>query len=225
MTDDMNPLENERLRRLLDAAATLPREVPPPADAWNAIRRQIETQRVVPIGPGAGRRADRGIAWWPIATAATVLLMVGFFFAMRGRGKAAPADFAGATRGGDTPRVIAPVPGPVMRDSVQEPARAIPATPVASVASNPVMAAAIEQYRQATRELEAVVVARTAALPPETREVVRRSLATIDAAISDLRTALGHDPANAAVGQYLTAVYERKLEFLKRVRAMPGAGM
>ena len=223
MDDDMNPIQGERLRRLLDAAAQLPRETPPPADAWNAIRRRIDAQRVVAIAPGLERRARRGLQWWPIATAATVLLMVGFFFAMRGRGKAAPADVAGGAN--DVPRLAVPTPYPESRDSVRGPVRAVTSVPATLASSNPALAAAIEQYRQAVRELESAVAARTEALPPQTREVVRRSLATIDAAIADLRTALGNDPANTTVGQYLTAVYEQKLDFLKRVRAMPGAGM
>jgi hypothetical protein len=222
MNDDLNPLESERLRRLLAAAAELPREETPPEGAWLAIRSRIDAARVHAIAPGIKAPARRrNFQWWSVATAATMVLTVGLFFAMRGRGKAAPQSLAGSGAS------AAPLQRPVPVDSpaAQGPVRAVTTVPLAHAASNPALAAAIDQYHQAARELEAVVAARTAALPPATRDVVRRSLATIDSAITDLRTALGHDPANAALGQYLTAVYEQKLDFLKRVRALPGAGM
>ena len=222
MNDETNPLEGDRLRQLLDAAARLPREAAPPADAWPAIKQRIEAGRVRAIASGADAPANRrNFRWWPVAAAATVLLAAGLFLTTRGRGKAARQSLAGS---GAT---IAPVPPVVPVDSPpgQGPVRAVTTIPVLLSARNPALAAAIDQYHQATRELEAVVAPRAAELPPATRDVVRRSLATIDSAITDLRIALGHDPGNAALGQYLTAVYDRKLDFLKRVRALPGAGL
>jgi hypothetical protein len=96
--------------------------------------------------------------------------------------------------------------------------------PLAAVA-NPRLESVLAEYQQASRELEADVSQRTAGLSPATREVVRRSLATIDTAIADLRSALSANPRDAAAAQSLSIVYERKLDFLKRVRSLPGTGM
>lgn len=212
-------LEDDNLRRLLDAVAELPREVTPPANAWNAIRKRIDAKRVQSIsrevGGSGGRRPIR---WWPIAAAATLLLVAGTAIVTR-KGKAREQQ----------PMAMQPEAGPLPTPretlSTNSVVRAITVVPAALASSNPGLAAALEQYRQASRELEAAVVAQTAAMPPATREVVRRSMETIDSAIADLRAALSSDPRNPSLGQYLSAAYEQKLDFLKRVRAMPGAGM
>jgi hypothetical protein len=219
MTDKLNPqdeLDPARLERLLEDVARLPREVDPQADAWPAIRQRIEAQRVRPISPLAGAAApSRGtIPRWRIAAAAALVIAVGTMFTL-------------------TNRTPAPQGEQISRDSATPPALLPPdagATPVVPVGenlarANPTLAAVIDQYHQASRELEAEVASRTAGLSPATREVVRRSLATIDTAIADLRAALGANPRDAAAGQAISTVYERKLEFLKRVRALPAVGM
>jgi len=226
MNDEMNPLESERLRRLFDAVAELPREVAPPEDGWKAIRRRIDAGRVRTIAPGESvAMPNRRLRWWALAAAASILVAVAMPFVLRSRGKG--ATLPGPDEG---PGAIASVPLPAPPDAPPDPTpaatiRAVTTIPTALAASNSVLASALDQYRQAARELEAEVAPRTAGLPPQTREVVRRSLATIDSAIADLYAALGQDPANTAAGQSLGAIYERKLDFLKRVRAMPGAGM
>jgi len=103
--------------------------------------------------------------------------------------------------------------------------RAGTAVPVTLASANPTLAVVLEQYQKASRELEAEATQRSNALSPETREVVRRSLATIDSALADLRAALGADPRDASAGRALSLVYERKLDFLRRVRVLPAAGM
>lgn len=218
MTED--ELDPVRLERLLAEAAQLPREAEPPVGAWQAIRARIDSQRVLPITAGADRRPVRhAVRWWPVTAAAILLLAVGLSFALRGRSKAALPSMV------EVPMTPLPAPAaPDLPDS-QGTVRAMTAIPASLSASNPALAASIDQYQAAARELEAAVSERTAALSPQTREVVRRSLATIDTAIADLRAALGHTPTDARVGQSLSAVYEQKLDFLKRVRALPAAGM
>jgi hypothetical protein len=82
MTDELDP---ERLRRLLDAAAALPRSIEPGHDAWPQIRARIETGHGRTIAPALAPRARR---WVPLAAAAVVLVVVSSeitFLALRGR--------------------------------------------------------------------------------------------------------------------------------------------
>jgi hypothetical protein len=210
-----DPLDPARLERLLEDVARLPREIDPQADAWPAIRQRIEAQRVRSISAGAGvaSPARSRPRWW-IAAAAAVVIAVGTMISLANRGEA-PQDQQVTRDAVTPPNLLPPVAG------------GTPIVPVGEnlAQANPSLAAVLDQYHQASRELEAEVAGRTAGLSPATREVVRRSLATIDTAIADLRAALGANPRDAAAGQAISTVYERKLEFLKRVRALPAVGM
>ncbi|MDQ8164945.1 MAG: hypothetical protein P3A28_04195 [Gemmatimonadota bacterium] len=212
MNEELDPT---KLRELLDATARLPREVVPSNDAWPAIRARIEAQRVRSIAPTHDPvSAPAPRTRWLIAAAAVVVLASGATLVARQRPE--PMAFVAAPAAPAAPQ---PTGGPGSSGA------AVAVAANVANASNPALAAALDQYREASRELEAEVAAHAAALSPNTREVVRRSLATIDTAIADLRAALGADPRDVAAGQALSLVYERKLDFLKRVRAIPAAGM
>ncbi len=214
MNEELDPT---KLQELLDATARLPREVEPSRDAWPAIRTRIEAQRVRSIAPAQERvtvPAQRTRWLMAAAAAAVVVLATGLTLVTR-QGTEPAASVAGPA----APAAPLPSGGP------ESSGAAVAVSASAANASNPALAAALDEYREASRELEAEVAAHAAALSPNTREVVRRSLATIDTAIADLRAALGADPRDVAAGQALSLVYERKLDFLKRVRALPAAGM
>jgi hypothetical protein len=215
MSEQINPqdeLDPEKLERLLEDVARLPREVEPQADAWPAIRQRIEAQRVRSIAPASIETpARRRLTRW-IAAAAGLVIVVGTTLVLSNGGKSPEPQQVAADSA--PPSTLLP---PVGGDT--------PLVPASLATANPSLAAVLDQYHQASRELEAEVASRTAELSPATREVVRRSLATIDTAIADLRAALGANPRDAAAGQAISTVYERKLEFLKRVRALPAVGM
>ncbi len=216
MNEELDPA---KLQELLDATARLPREVEPLRDAWPAIRARIDAQRVRSISPTTQPvTAPRRRAPWLIAAAAVVVLATGVAVVAR-QNEEATAPIAAVT---EPPTASG---SPLSGGAPESSAVAIPISVNPANAANPALAAALDQYREASRELETEVAAHAAALSPNTREVVRRSLATIDTAIADLRAALGADPRDVAVGQALSLVYERKLDFLKRVRALPAAGM
>jgi hypothetical protein len=213
MNDELDPT---KLQQLLGATARLPREVEPSRDAWPAIRARIDAQRVRSIAPATEPvTVPRHPTRWLIAAAAVVVLATGI--AVVARQDPTPTTPIAA--------ITEPPPAPAAPSSGGAPEPSGVAIPVSVNSANPALAAALDQYREASRELEAEVAAHAAALSPNTREVVRRSLATIDTAIADLRAALGADPRDVAAGQALSLVYERKLDFLKRVRALPAAGM
>lgn len=148
----------------------------------------------------AGRRtspARRATrAWWGLAAAAVIVIAVALPFRSR--------------QAGAPPVATAPVA------TVQ---------PISLEKANPSLARTVERYRTSARELEAAVAARSRTLPPATQEAIRKSLADIDAAIADLVAALGTAPNDPALSGAITAVYEQKLDLLRRVRTASGASM
>jgi hypothetical protein len=60
-------------------------------------------------------------------------------------------------------------------------------------------------------------------LGPRTIEVVTRSLATIDRAISDARIALEQDPGNAFLTLHLARERQRKLALLRQIQSFAQA--
>ncbi|MFI5311899.1 MAG: hypothetical protein ACHQQ3_11735 [Gemmatimonadales bacterium] len=218
MTDELDP---ERVRRLLDAAAALPRSIAPERDAWPAIRDRIEAQRIRPItvpanGPASGR--SRRIAW--IAAAAVLLVTVSSVVTVL------------VVRGGAPPQVVS-VPPATTRGMVDS-SRAAPAqlTPVAppnpgvrAVSSDAPLNPAFARYAAAAADLATELERRRARLDPRTVAVLDSCLRRIDAAIAEARNALRQDPQNAVITELLTASYSLKLDLLKRAADLPIASL
>jgi anti-sigma factor RsiW len=80
-----------------------------------------------------------------------------------------------------------------------------------TVAPAPGSAASLAQLASEVRALEQ-------ALPPETRALVSRNLALIDAAIRESEAALAADPANPAIGRMLEARYGQRRGLLEQAR-------
>jgi anti-sigma-K factor RskA len=93
-----------------------------------------------------------------------------------------------------------------------------PVTPTVRVVAN------VDQAYVATvDELRRALDLQRGALAPTTIRVVERSLATIDSAIAEARSALAADPANQALVQILSAHYERKVDLLQRATELPSS--
>jgi anti-sigma factor RsiW len=76
--------EEEKLRRLVEAARALPREIAPGRDLWPGIARRIQASTVVAGEFGARRAAWRqGRAW--LAAAAVLVVAAGLVVVSRGR--------------------------------------------------------------------------------------------------------------------------------------------
>jgi predicted anti-sigma-YlaC factor YlaD len=73
-----------------------------------------------------------------------------------------------------------------------------------------------KRYALALDDLRETLASQRAALAPSTVSVVDRSLATIDTAIAETRSALTSDPENRALVDILASHYERKVDLLQR---------
>jgi anti-sigma factor RsiW len=73
-----------------------------------------------------------------------------------------------------------------------------------------------QRYTEATAALARQLASDHTVLPQETRAVVERNLAIVDAAISEAEQALTRDPGNTALEQMVLARYEQRLALLKR---------
>lgn len=76
------------------------------------------------------------------------------------------------------------------------------------------------KYRQARNELATDLEARLEALSPASRSVVRRNLAQIRSALTEINEALADDPNNVLLQQLLLAAYQDELAVLTEVNRM-----
>jgi hypothetical protein len=192
MTDDM--LDETRLRELRELTDRLPREIDPPAEAWDAIRARIARDE----SGLSGSRGERIAVWQRPAflLAASLLLVAGSsaatFIALRGRAEP----------------VVAARP-PVAPNAAGN-----------TVARLTQFTGKENEYLRRVNGLIAVMESGDVELAPETVAKVKESLAVIDAAILEARAALARDPANRELIEMLESSYEKKLDLLQRTTAM-----
>lgn len=93
-------------------------------------------------------------------------------------------------------------------DPAAEPMGVGPASPISEIAVGP-------RYPQFVADLEGRLGAGRDVLDPETVRVIERSLATIDSAIVQARTALEADPNNVYLNQHLASARAKKLRLLE----------
>jgi hypothetical protein len=98
------------------------------------------------------------------------------------------------------------------------------AAPVTLVASDADAALAVRlgaAYEPEIAELRAVIAERPPALDAETMRVLEENIRIIDEAIGRSRAALAEVPGNAVLARQLVRAYDRKLETLRRIAAVP----
>lgn len=222
----------ESIRELAASARGLPPEVDPPDALWrdvaatiaagggagaaslaDAIESSAPAAPVVPVAsvtssaprtvaaPTSGRVVLRPARVMPSArwiAAAAVLLMA--------LSSGVTALFMRRDAQGSSPVVAAGDRGTI---PTVAPAGTTPALPAAFVATE-------AAYLDDVAELQATFSAQRPTLAPATIAVVERSLAAIDAAITEARTALLADPANQALAELLASSYRHKVELLRR---------
>lgn len=87
----------------------------------------------------------------------------------------------------------------------------------ASAAVTPVALASVDRRFEPTlAELREVLDSQRASLTPSTARTLEHSLAVIDSAIAEARTALAADPSSVRIADMLSGYYQRKVDFLKR---------
>lgn len=95
-------------------------------------------------------------------------------------------------------------------------ARTPPDAELAPVATLPGPAVSFASYERSAAELADLYARRAGNLDPETREVLERSMRTIDAALDDAREALARDPNSAYIREFVESAWRHKLDFLRR---------
>ncbi len=179
------------LRRVVARAQALEDE-PPAHDLWPAIGRQIgrRPEAVVDL---AARRAQRRFAFTvPQLAAAALVLMLGSAAVVR---------------------LMVTPPSPTQPALAPAVPTVPPFTPVAAVRG-------AHSYDAAIAEFEAVLAQHRSQLDTSTIRVIEKSLATIDRAIAEARTALEADPASPYLNQHLARTMRRKLDLLRQVSAL-----
>lgn len=185
-------LDQDMLRALAKQTAALPREIEPPLNAFDRIRSEIESDRVVAIGDA--RRAGR---WWQrpqFLVAAGLILVAGSSL-----GTAALFNSRRNAEMFKASKAIASQHG------------------VQSLAQ---FTAAENDYIATANRFTEILDSKQNDLAPETVEKLKESVRVIDAAILEARQALAADPSNKALMEMLMASYSQKVDLLKRTTEM-----
>jgi len=178
--------EAQELKALLAAAAELPREILPPRDLWAGIDARLDAP-----ANSSPRRPSAGLPRWALVAAALALVVV------------TAAVSAILTRRYDEAMALK------LRRAGEAPA----AAGGLQTGSRP---AGDEEARFLTASQELLDGLERQNLAPETMAIVRRNLATIDAAIVELQVALERDPGNGELNRMLLATYQRKIDLLEQ---------
>ncbi len=188
----------ESIRALGMTGRALPTAIDPPEALWRDVAASIAAGGAPPIVTRHEVRSARALpsARW-LAAAAVLLMAVS---------SGVTALFMRRAAESPSPSVAAGDRAPVPRTAPDGIAPALPAAFAATEAA----------YLDDVAELQATFAAQRSTLAPATIAVVERSLAAIDAAIAEARTALLADPANQALAELLSSSYRHKVELLRR---------
>jgi hypothetical protein len=219
------------------ASASALGAIEPTRDLWSGIESRISAQ-VVPLASRRMVPLVRGLAAAGLLMAATA--GVTWQLARRGRQPAA----ANTALANANPDLSPNGPGPVIITTPPQvasnvpPRTAAPDAPAVSSgrASRPrseseptvravrngdrtVNAAAV--YDREIARLHSVIESRRAELDPKTVAAIERSLAVIDTAIAQARSALAADPASRFLHGRLNDVLDKKVELLRTTAMLP----
>ena len=177
------------------AAAPLYEGAPPTTDLWPALAARLGDAQVVALPTRTVAAPRRGFARFSLPE----LIAASLVTAALGAGGAWLA------------LRTAPAVSPAL---VTAPA---PAAPGPSLEPGPALTVSLPdaEYDAAVADLEQVLVEGRSRLDTATVRVIDESLARIDAAIEDARSAIQRDPANAYLTRQITANMRRKLNLLR----------
>jgi anti-sigma factor ChrR (cupin superfamily) len=169
---------------------------PPSANLWGGIASRIGAARATGGGEVIDLRSRRRLS-----LSVPQLLAAGIALMMLSGGAVWMAARGGPAAGG-SPVVAVPAGG-------------------STVAARPVVETA--QYDETVAELEHLLEEHRGQLDPSTVEALQQSLAVIDEAIADARSALASDPANAYLNNHLADTMRRKLHLLSQAATLARA--
>lgn len=185
--------EHHRLVELLSVASGIQLSVDPGDGLWEDVKRDIERRKEValPVAENAPNRrpSKRLVRVSPafLAAAAVVLIVLSSGITTVVL-RRTPEGFQALRRSTDGQSMVLPASFRVAED----------------------------EYARTISELRIAVDAQRANLSPETIRTVDHSLAIIDSAIAEARTALIADPNNRTLVELLASSYQRKLDLLRR---------
>jgi hypothetical protein len=212
-------------------AGALP-DVAPARDLWAGIAERIDREVIaVPrfrapqalpsrvIHPAARRGS---FVRWGMAAAALVAVTSGVtYYATLAQVQRGPQQTIAAATGGDTTGpVSAEVPPPLASVPAIIPSASTGGAAAVRVSRQSRLPAAVTYDREIAR-LRRVVAQRRPDLDPATLAVLEHSLATIDGAIAEARTALASDPASMFLSNQLDKALEKKLGVLRTAALLP----
>ncbi|MGH8216951.1 MAG: hypothetical protein ACREUT_00055 [Steroidobacteraceae bacterium] len=182
----------------------LPRDIPPPRDGWPALEARLRWS-------GARRSTARRSAVWFAGIAAAVAavvagILVDRLFLQTGHPDVQRQLAARHSSGGTIP--LAPEAAPPRVARAELPATFI--TDPRYVAERAALLASLDE--------------RLKSLPPQTRQQVLASLATIHRSMQQIQQALGREPANALLQGLLIDTYQDEMRVLTAVQEAGSAG-
>jgi hypothetical protein len=231
----------EELKAIVAQAGALG-PIEPPRDLWSGIESRIGTP-VVALG---GRRAvpvARGLAAAVVLVAATAGIT--WQLAKHNSAPSAPtvasADTDQPSPNGTGPVIVTTPPQVATTVGSPDATSATGTTRAMSVAKTPAsvspervgrqMVQAVRNdarresaaavYDQEITKLHAVIERRRGELDPKTVAAIERSLAVIDTAIAQARSALAADPASRFLHGRLNDVLDKKVELLRTTAMLP----
>ena len=224
MSDQADRDEADRLKALLGSAARLPRNIEPPVDQWPGIRARIDDARVVPIHANAAPQVRtpavvRSRTQRYLVAAAAVIVIGGSVYLARSSFYMSAAPSTAATTATRQTPVLASPASPAVADAAPSAGRlGVRSRTVSSRATrDPAhVMSACDAYEDAARDLSSSLKARRSQLDPKTLAVLDTCMRQIDQAINEARAALGHNPGNEIVTDFLRSSYQQKLDLLKR---------
>ena len=228
----------EELKAIVASAGALG-PIEPSRDLWSGIEARIGTQ-VVPLGSRRTMPLARTLA------AAVVLMAVtaGITWQLARRGAPAGQQTAAVAAASNDQPSPTGTTGPVIVTSPpqvasnEEAGNTPPRTtvsaakaPVATPRSGDQMVQAVRNggravstaqlYDNEITRLHAVIQQRRGELDPKTVAAIERSLAVIDTAIAQARSALARDPASRFLNGRLTDALDKKVELLRITAMLP----
>ena len=195
--------EHRSLTALMAATKALPVSVLPEQDIWPELKEALNSGKTLVLpnaaagkggAPALGGRSNSRRFGALLAAAAVVLVVLSSWLTtlVLRRDVAAPVALGRDSVGPETRRGRA--------------TNLLPAN----------FQQAEREYNRTIDELQIAVNTQRSQLNPETVRTIDRSLAVVDSAIAEARSALLADPNNALLVDLLSGTYQRKLDLLRR---------